>query len=122
MSEVVKRLRERRQQVWEQAKAIADRAADEQRNFSGEEEGQWQQLNAELDALDSRIKNVLDGEQRAKDTEDAYARLSTASRRPRAGPWTSPARPRRSGPCCSARPAPPGVSRSSRKVRSTSGR
>ncbi len=75
MSEVVKRLRERRQQVWEQAKAIADRAADEQRNFSGEEEGQWQQLNAELDALDSRIKNVLDGEQRAKDTEDAYARL-----------------------------------------------
>lgn len=76
MSEVVKRLRERRQQVWEQAKAIADRAADEQRNFSGEEEGQWQQLNAELDALDTRIKNVLDGEQRAKDTEDAYARLN----------------------------------------------
>ena len=76
MSEVVKRLRERRQQVWEQAKAIADRAADEQRNFSGEEEGSWQQLNAELDALDQRIKNVLDGEQRAKDTEDAFARLN----------------------------------------------
>lgn len=75
MSEVVKRLRERRAQVWEQAKAIADRAADENRAFSGEEESQWTTANAELDALDKRIKNVLDGEQRAKDTEDAYAKL-----------------------------------------------
>lgn len=75
MSEVIKRLRERRGQVWEQAKAIADKAADEQRNFSGEEESQWQGLNAELDALDKRIKNVVDGEQRAKDIEDAYGRL-----------------------------------------------
>lgn len=75
MSEVIKRLRERRQQVWEQAKGIADKAADEQRNFSGEEESQWQGLNAELDALDKRIKNVVDGEQRAKDIEDAYGRL-----------------------------------------------
>jgi HK97 family phage major capsid protein len=75
MSEVIKRLRERRQQVWDQAKGIADKAADEQRNFSGEEESQWQGLNAELDALDKRIKNVVDGEQRAKDIEDAYGRL-----------------------------------------------
>jgi HK97 family phage major capsid protein len=75
MSEVIKRLRERRGQVWEQAKAIADKAADEQRNFSGEEESSWQALNAELDALDKRIKNVVEGEQRAKDIEDAYGRL-----------------------------------------------
>jgi HK97 family phage major capsid protein len=75
MSEVVERLRERRAKVWEQAKRVADVAADENRAFSGEEEGQWQSLNAELDALDKRIKNVLDGEARAKETEDAYARL-----------------------------------------------
>ncbi|MGP4083161.1 phage major capsid protein [Streptomyces sp. KR55] len=75
MSEMVKRLRERRENVWEQAKAIADRAADENRALSGEEEGEWQSLNAELDALDKRIKNVIDGEQRAKDAEDAMAKL-----------------------------------------------
>ncbi|MEU4150836.1 phage major capsid protein [Streptomyces sp. NPDC026659] len=75
MSELVKRLRERRANVWEQAKALADKAADENRALSGEEEGEWQALNAELDALDKRIKNVLDGEQRAKDAEDAMSRL-----------------------------------------------
>lgn len=75
MSEVVERLRERRAQVWEEAKELADRAADENRQFTGEEEGKWQNLNAELDALDKRIKNVLDGELRAKETEDAFAKL-----------------------------------------------
>lgn len=76
MSEVVTRLRERRANVWEQAKVIADRAADENRAFSGEEEGSWTTLNAELDALDKRIKDVLDGEQRAADTEAAFTKLS----------------------------------------------
>lgn len=75
MSEVVKRLRERRANVWEQAKELADRAAEENRQFSADEEGQWQQLNAELDALDKRIKNVLDGELRAKETEEQFAKL-----------------------------------------------
>lgn len=75
MSDVVKRLRERRASVWEQAKALADRAADENRAFNGEEQGSWDTLNAELDALDKRIKSVIDGEQRAKDTEEAFTKL-----------------------------------------------
>lgn len=75
MSEVVKSLQERRLRVWEQAKALADVAAEENRTFSGEEESSWQSLNAELDALDKRIKAVLEGEQRAKDAEDAMTRL-----------------------------------------------
>jgi HK97 family phage major capsid protein len=75
MSEVAKRLRERRASVWEQAKALADQASDENRAFSADEQGSWDALNAELDALDRRIKAVLDGEQRAKDAEDAMAKL-----------------------------------------------
>jgi HK97 family phage major capsid protein len=75
MSEVVKRLRDRRLNVWEQAKDLADRAAEENRAFGAEEQGSWDSLNAELDALDKRIKAVIDGEQRAKDTEDAFAKL-----------------------------------------------
>lgn len=75
MSEVVKRLRDRRLNVWEQAKGLADTAADENRAFQAEEQSSWDSLNAELDALDKRIKAVIDGEQRAKDTEDAFSKL-----------------------------------------------
>lgn len=75
MSELVKRLRDQRQKVWEEAKTLADGAAEENRAFSGEEESKWTALNAELDALDKRIKSVLDGEQRAKDAEDAFSKL-----------------------------------------------
>lgn len=75
MSEVAKTLRERRANVWEQAKALADKASDENRAFSGEEQSSWDALNAELDALDRRIKAVIDGEQRAKDAEDAMSKL-----------------------------------------------
>lgn len=75
MSELAKRLTERRNSVWEQAKALADKAAEEGRQFTGEEEASWTALDSELTALDERIKNVLEGEQRAKDAEDAMAKL-----------------------------------------------
>lgn len=75
MSEVAKQLQQRRQGVWEQAKGLADKAAEENRTFTGEEEASWTALNSELDALDRRIKAVIDGEQRAKDAEDAMSRL-----------------------------------------------
>lgn len=76
MSEIVKRLQERRANVWEQAKSLADKAAEENRAFSGEEQSTWDTLNAEMDALDKRAQAILAGEQRAKDTEDALARLN----------------------------------------------
>jgi HK97 family phage major capsid protein len=75
MSEIVKRLRERRLNVWNEAKGIADIAADENRSFSAEEQGKWEALNGELDKLDARIKSALDTEQRAKDQDDAFNRL-----------------------------------------------
>lgn len=75
MSGMIQGLRERRANVWEQAKTLADRAADESRDFSGEEQKTWDSLNAELDRLDQRIKAAIEGEQRAKDIEDSYAKL-----------------------------------------------
>jgi HK97 family phage major capsid protein len=80
MSELVNRLRDRRANVWEQAKELADRAAEENRSFSGEEQRQWDEANAELDALDSRIKSVLEGEARAKDTEEQFDKIHGARR------------------------------------------
>jgi HK97 family phage major capsid protein len=75
MSEIVTRLRDRRQNVWNEAKGLADRASEENRAFSAEEQGQWDALNGELDTLDKRIKSALDTEQRAKDADVAFARL-----------------------------------------------
>ncbi|MCZ7413073.1 phage major capsid protein [Streptomyces sp. WMMC897] len=91
MSEVAKQLQQRRQNVWEQAKALADKAAEENRTFSGEEEASWTAMNSELDALDRRIKAVIEGEQRAKDAEDAMSRLRGEPRgkeQPKGGPGT----------------------------------
>ena len=75
MSEIAKRLRDRRLNVWEQAKGIAERAVEENRALSAEEQGQWDSLNEELDNLDKRIKSALDTEQRARDADDAFDRL-----------------------------------------------
>jgi len=76
MSEIVTRLRDRRLNVWNQAKEIADRAAEENRNFAPEEQGTWDALNSELDQLDARIKSAMDTEARAKDQEEAFNKLS----------------------------------------------
>jgi HK97 family phage major capsid protein len=75
MSEIVKRLRDRRLQVWEQAKGLAERAAEENRNFTAEEQGQWDALNGEIETLDKRIKSALDTETRAKEAEEVFNRL-----------------------------------------------
>lgn len=75
-SEVAKRLRDRRLNVWNEAKGLADSAAEENRAFSAEEQGKWDALNEEIDKLDVRIKSVLETEQRAKDADMAYDALS----------------------------------------------
>jgi len=75
VSDIVVRLRERRLNVWNQAKEVADRSAEENRNFTAEEQGTWDALNEELDKLDARIKSALDSQQRSKDQEEAFNRL-----------------------------------------------
>lgn len=74
-SEVTKRLRDRRLQVWEQCKEMAESAAGENRSFSAEEQGKWEVLNEEMDTLDKRIKSALDAEQRQADAEQAFNKL-----------------------------------------------
>ena len=76
MSDMIKRLRERRANVWEQAKGLADKAAEENRAFSAEEQGTWDALNDELNKLDERIKSAIDTAQRGKDADAAFDRLS----------------------------------------------
>jgi HK97 family phage major capsid protein len=74
-SDLAKTLVASRQSAWDAAKAIADKASEEGRQFSAEEESAWQSANAEMEALDKRIKAVLDGETRAAEAEAAFAKL-----------------------------------------------
>lgn len=82
-SEVAKRLRDRRMNVWQEAKGIAESAATENRALSDEEQGRWDALQEEMQKLDTRIRAVLDTEKRAKDADDAFDALS--GRKPEQG-------------------------------------
>lgn len=72
MSEVAKTLRDRRLNVWEQAKGIADKATEENRALTPEEQGAWDQANEELNQLDARIKSVLEAEKRSREADAAF--------------------------------------------------
>ncbi|MBW8087760.1 phage major capsid protein [Streptomyces hygroscopicus subsp. hygroscopicus] len=78
MSDIVKRLMETRLRAWNEAKELADRAADEKRAFTGEEDHKWEALNTEINTCDERIKEVLEQEKRA---EEASALLNRGDRR-----------------------------------------
>jgi HK97 family phage major capsid protein len=81
-SEVAKRLRDRRLNVWSEAKKIAEDAAAENRAFTPEEQGKWDAMQEEMRTLDTRIGAVLDTEKRAKAADDAFNDLEG---RPREG-------------------------------------
>lgn len=75
-SEVAKRLRDRRLNVWNDAKKIAEDAASENRSFTPDEQGRWDAMQEEMSTLDTRIKAVLDTEKRARDADDTYNSLA----------------------------------------------
>ena len=75
-SEVTKRLRDRRLQVWEECKSLADTAAENNRAFTAEEQGKWEVLNEEMDTLDKRIKAALEAEARQAEADKAFNALS----------------------------------------------
>jgi hypothetical protein len=75
MSEVAKKLRDRRLNVWNQAMEVVDRAAEENRELSPEEQGTYEALNGEIDKLDQRIKGVLEQEKRSKDADAQFETL-----------------------------------------------
>lgn len=74
-SEVTKSLRDRRQNLWMECRALAETAANENRNFTAEEQGKWDVLNEEMDNLDKRIKSALDAEERSAQADAAFDRL-----------------------------------------------
>lgn len=81
----IQKLRERRANVWEQAKALLDKAEAENRDLSAEEETTYQALNADIDAIDARAKGLAEAEQRTADAEAAFRALLDAAPAVRGG-------------------------------------
>jgi HK97 family phage major capsid protein len=73
--ELVTRLTEQRASAWEQAKSLLDHAAAEGRDLSGEESEQFNRINDDIDALDSRRKFLIDGEARERAIDESRAAL-----------------------------------------------
>ena len=73
--ELVKRLVEKRASAWEQAKNLLDVATLENRDLSAEESAQFDRINADIDALDSRAKTILDVEARERAITESRSAL-----------------------------------------------
>lgn len=76
MSDTVKKLLERRTNLVNQMREVAERAIEENRDMSGEEVRQFTEFNAEVDALQERADAILAGEKRAKEIEQSFADLA----------------------------------------------
>lgn len=72
----VKALQERRSTLWNDAKRLADRASEENRDMSGEEDRQWTEITTEMERIDTRVNSILTGEERAKVAEARVAALA----------------------------------------------
>lgn len=75
--EFIKRLREQRANAWEQAKGILDAAAAESRDLTAEEDAAFAKANADIDAIDQRVKALEEAEQRSADADAAFAALES---------------------------------------------
>jgi len=75
MSDFIKKLQERRLSAWEQAKALLDSAEAEGRDLSGDEEQSYQRINSDIDAIDARLKDVVEAENRQRDADTAFRSL-----------------------------------------------
>lgn len=76
MSDYLKRMHEARNRAWEQAKALLDAADDAKRDLTSEEDAQWRTINDDMAAIDRRMKDIIDGEARAKSVDDHMADIA----------------------------------------------
>ena len=74
MSNFVDVLSEERARAWEQAKSLLDAAAAEKRDLTAEESATFDNINAEIDAKDERIKTILAAEERNRQIDESRAR------------------------------------------------
>lgn len=84
MNDYIKHLKEQRANAWEQAKALLDTAAAENRDLTAEEEVVYARMNEDIDELGKRAESMLSDEQRARETEAALAKIGIEAPAPTA--------------------------------------
>jgi HK97 family phage major capsid protein len=80
-TDVAKGLVEERNRAWDEAKAILSKGEEP----TPEERTKVETINGHLDVLDARIKDILEGEKRARETDDAYNTLAGKKTETRGG-------------------------------------
>jgi HK97 family phage major capsid protein len=63
---IVNRLIDGKARAWEQAKAIREKAIEEARELTSEEQEQWDRANADIDAANARLKDIRELEARGR--------------------------------------------------------
>ena len=78
---LVKVLGEKRQNIWQQAKAITDKAAEEGRDLTADEAARFDAASADMDQLAERCKSLADAEARNKAIEASLGIVAGGERR-----------------------------------------
>lgn len=89
-SDLAKSLHEQEQKVWADIQSLAMAASTEKRNFTDDEQRKFDEMHADLDAVDKRLRDILEGEKRAKATDELYASLEKRTAAPGVRQASSP--------------------------------
>lgn len=76
MSTISDDLLERRKKLIAQATEIAQKGVTEARDLTGDEQESFDKMIAEADALGARAQAIAEGEQRARDLEDSFRKVT----------------------------------------------
>lgn len=82
MSEIAKRLLEKRANVWNETKGMLDNAASENRDLNAEEQVKYDRLTADLDELRTKADRYIEDEANAKAAEESLRKFAGAQRTP----------------------------------------
>jgi HK97 family phage major capsid protein len=89
-SDLAKSLHEQEQSIWADIQSLAMTASTEKRNFSDDEQRSFDKMHESLDTVDKRLREILEGEKRAKATDELYASLEKRTATPGARQPSSP--------------------------------
>jgi HK97 family phage major capsid protein len=84
MSDFAQRLTEQRVNIGEQAKALLDVAAGENRDLTAEEQISYDKMNADLDSIAVRVKSLVEQEKRDAEMDAAFGSLTASPKAPEA--------------------------------------
>lgn len=81
-STLATQLHDQEQDLWGKIQLLAQGAATERRNFTDDEQRSFDAMHADLDKVDARLKQILEDEKRAAQSDQMYADLEQRQANP----------------------------------------